>query len=347
MPLFSNNSSINIIPVVDQNEETFDVVPKPDGRRRLSLKKSFFTWSSQKQYIDKNKFLFDSYGAIPKKDKKDRSNSFIMKSNKYSTSHSSYSSVNYDESENELSSGSDLNDNNENTSKDYYSMEDLDNITTLKTKPSKIRKVAPLSECTLCYSSNANTINTVSIEFNGKNKLTPNNDVEGENGEEAINYGFEENPMIEALTTEYNENQINENQNEEKVINSTNNNNNDIANFCNDDEENSDAEIDADEEDNNSFKNNDEENDDNDDLFEPTNYSYSRRMSRMSRMSRVSKTSKASKRSISNNPSRKTVTFCDDIVIINPKKEKKSKNIFKRAISKIIKKKEGSSNEII
>jgi len=315
MPLFSNSSSNNIIPEVDPNEIPNEELPKPDGKRRLSIKKSFFTWSSQKQYIDKNKFLFDSCTVIPGKDKKNSQNSYIMKSNKYATSRSS---INYDESENEYSSESDSNGNEETSSKDYYSMEDLDNITALKTKPPKIRKVAPLSESTLCYSSNTNTINTVSLEFNGKSKIMSNND---DNGEEAINYGFEENPNIdEARNNGFAENPNNED--DEKIINKLNSVDYNIGNTDNIDS--------SDEDDDDS---DDEDDESNDELSEPISYSYNRKASR--------------KLTVRNTSAKKTVTFCDDIVIIEPKKQQKTKNIFKRAISKIIKKKDEQDKEVI
>jgi len=44
---------------------------------------------------------------------------------------------------------------------------------------------------------------------------------------------------------------------------------------------------------------------------------------------------------------RKTVTFCENIEIIEPRKYKRTKNIFRRAISKIIKKKEEEDHDII
>ncbi|OUM65371.1 hypothetical protein PIROE2DRAFT_60030 [Piromyces sp. E2] len=327
MPLF-NISSPNIIPEVDSNEVPIDELPKQDGKRRLSLKKSFFTWSSHKQYVDKNKFLFDSCTVIPK-DKKNRHNSFIMKSNKYATSRSS---INYDESENEYSSGSDLNGNEETSSKDYYSMEDLDNITALKSKPPKIRKVAPLSESTLCYSSNTNTINTVSIEF--KNKLISNNDVNGGTGVEAINYGFEENPNIEeSINNGFSD--VIENEDEEKDLNEVNNASEE---FSNGNTENINMDSSDEEEDDDSS---DEDDESNDDIFGTNDYSYNRKSSRKST------TNNTSNHMSNNTSNKKTVTFCDDIVIIEPKKTLKTKNIFKRAISKIIKKKEEQNKQVI
>lgn len=41
-----------------------------------------------------------------------------------------------------------------------------------------------------------------------------------------------------------------------------------------------------------------------------------------------------------NSTTKKTVTFSDDVVIIEPRKPRKGKNLFKRAILKIMKKKE-------
>jgi len=298
MPLF-NNSSSNILPDIDSGDMANEDLPKPDGKRRLSLKMSFFNWSSQKQYIDKNKFLFDS-GNLPSKDKKTSHNSFIIKSNKYSTSHPS---VNYDESENEYSSGSDLND--ETSSKDYYSMEDLDNIPPKKTKQKKVRKVAPLSESTLCYSSNTNTINTVSLEFNGKNKLISNNDVTGAVEGEIINYGLEDNPNIEEVVN----NGYAESPNEDKMSN----------NLDGYDEENDDV--------------SDENDESNDELSDSTNYNVN--------YTYVRKPSKLAT-SVTN---KKTVTFCEDIVIIEPKTYKRT-NILKRAFSKIMKKK-GETNKVV
>jgi len=316
MPLFTNSSSNNILPEVDPNEIPFEELPKPDGRRRLSLKMSIFNWSSQKQYIDKNKFLFDSCSVIPNKEKKTSHTSFILKSNKYATSHS-HSSVNYDESDNEISSGSDLNENDETSSKDFYSMEDLENITVLKNKQKKVRKVAPLSESTLCYSSNTNTINTVSLEFNGKNKVV-STDMNGTIEGETINYGFEENPNIEeSANNGYAENPNNEENTENRITNEKNVNE-DFNNIDSSDDDTSDE--------------NDESNDE---LSDVNNYQYVRKPSKQ-----VSNTSAVPK---------KTVTFCENIVIIEPKKHKnnKTKNIFKRAISKIIKKNKEESNNVV
>jgi len=318
MPLFSNLSSNNVIPDVDQGEVPNEELPKQDGKRRLSIKKSFFTWSSQKQYIDKNKFLFDSCSVIPIKDKKNIQNNYIVKSNKYATSHSS---LNYDESENEYSSGSDLNVNEETIPKDYYSMEDFDNITALKTKPPKIRKVAPLSESTLCYSSNTNTINTVSLEFNGKNnKIISNNDENGGIAEETINYGFEENPNIEeAINNGFAENPNSED--DEKLPNHSNNPSEEYEAIDSSDNEDDDSD--------------DEDDESSDEVFTLPSYSYNRKASRKSTANNTTITTiTTTTANTTNTLGKKTVTFCDDIVIIEPKTQGKAKNIFKRAIKK-------------
>jgi len=398
MPIFNNSSASNINPEIDPYELPIDDLQKCDGKRRLSIKKSFFTWSSQKQFIDQNKFLFDSGTILPsKKGKKSLRNSFILKSNKYAISGSS---VNYDESENEYSSESDII-NEDGDAKDYFSMEDLDNISSLKKKFPKVRNVAQLSESTLCYSSNTNTIKSVSMEFNGKSKAVNTeenannedrinefednqNDNEdnlnnNEKKEEVINHGFEKSKNIEkkeeVINHGFEEDQNNEKK--EEVINyGFDEDQNNSENIKKEDDENikDDIEInyehdslkrksidicdsikrksidicdsikrksiDISDNDNISFDEFDDTEDESTDevfLFDDLNSNYSSPSRRFSSSSRRYSNPYPNKKLSS---TRKTVTFCENIEIIEPKKYKKSKNIFKRAISKIIKKKE-------
>jgi len=320
MPLF-NTSSSNIDPDIN-DEIPNDELPKVDGRRRLSFKRNFFTWSTQRQLIDKNKFLFDSNTLISSKGKKSHHNSYIIKTSKYAT--------NYDESDSDYSSDSNNNLNGgENEKKDYHSMEDLN-----KNKNSKVVHVAQLSESTLCYSSNTNTINTsntntlntVSFEFNQKIKPISSND---------INYGFDDNQNNEGIISNIEEEseksdeesggenngeckvdgEIDDETNDEEVniekINTIDNIDNiDIINNINSDDE-GDADVSDNEEDDGNIKEKD------DILYDS--------------QSKYKSTKKGNK---------KSVTFCDDIVIIEPRRPQKAKNIFKRAISKIIKKKD-------
>jgi len=413
MPIFNNSSTSNINPEIDPYEIPIDELQKCEEKRRLSIKKSFFTWSSQKQFIDQNKFLFDSGTVFPsKKGKKNYRNSFILKSNKYAISGSS---VNYDESENEYSSASDIiNENGD--SKDYFSMEDLDNITSLKKKFPKARNTIQLSESTLCYSSNTNTIKSVSMEFNGKSKAinmeenannedginefednqnniedNPNNSEKkeevinygfekiqnNEKKEEVINHGFEEDQNIEkkeeVINYGFENNQNNEKK--EEVINhgfeenQSNEKKEEVINYgFEEDYNNSEKKkkedenikdnieinyendsikrksIDIGDNDNISFDEFDDTEDESADevfLFDDLNSNYSSPSRKFSSSSRRYSNPYPNKKLSS---TRKTVTFCENIEIIEPKKYKKSKNIFKRAISKIIKKKEEENN---
>jgi len=308
MPLF-NTSSSNIDPDIN-DEIPNDELPKVDGRRRLSFKKNFFIWSTQKQMIDKNKFLFDSNNLIASKGKKSHHNSYIMKSSKYTP--------NYDESDSDYSSDSNMNMNGEIEKKDYHSMEDLNK----NNKNSKVVHVPQLSESTLCYSSNTNTINTsntntlnaVSVEFNQKVRQISSND---------INYGFDDNQNNEGIISnilEESERSLNEIDNVDgKIDDNINDESNDNIykvdtvgniNIGNSDDE--DEEI-SDNEDVNEIKNEKEDN--------------------------VNSSQPILKSTIKKG-NKKSVTFCDDIVIIEPKKPQTIRNIFKRAISKIIKKKD-------
>jgi len=390
MPIFNNSSASNINPEIDPNEIPIDELPKCEGKRKLSIKKSFFTWSSQKQFIDQNKFVFDSGTVLPsKKGKKNHHNSFILKSNKCAISGSS---VNYDESENEYSSASDIII-EDGDAKDYFSMEDLDNITSLKKKFPKARNVAQLSESTLCYSSNTNTIKSVSMEFNGKAKI--NNTEENTNNEEGMN-GFDDNQNIDDVDDQNNSEKKEEvinygfekNQNNEKkeeVINygfeedQNNNETKEVINYGFEEDQsnsekkkkcecdNNEDEIEMNNEndsikrksidinnDNISFDDSDYADDDEsiDEVFllDDLNSTYSSPSRKFSSPSR--KFSNPSRKFSNPSPNkklssaRKTVTFCENIEIIEPKKYKKSKNIFKRAISKIIKKKEDDDSNI-
>ena len=387
MPLF-NTSISNINPDINPNEIPIDELPKCEVKRKLSIKKSFFTWSSQKQFIDQNKFLFDSNCVLPssKKGKKNHHDSIILKSNKYTISGSS---VNYDESDNDCSSESDIDE--EGNGKDYYSMEDLDNITALKKKFPKVRNVAQLSESTLCYSSNTNTIKSVSMEFSTKSK--PNNNTEesptgeevinefeenqnnnevnnesvnygfeenqnnNEKKEEVINYGFEENQnnnekKEEVINYGFEKNQ-NNNENKDEVINSEENqNNNEKKNNYNEDydiemsnEDNFLKKENSDFNDTYSYEDTDEESEDDVFEFDDVNSSYSNPNPYRFDDFNSSYSNSHPQKKLSS--ARKTVTFCENIEIIEPRKYKRTKNIFRRAISKIIKKKEEEDHDII
>jgi len=423
MPLF-NTSISNINPDINPNEIPIDELPKCEVKRKLSIKKSFFTWSSQKQFIDQNKFLFDSNCVLPssKKGKKNHHDSIILKSNKYTISGSS---VNYDESDNDCSSESDIDE--EVNGKDYYSMEDLDNITALKKKFPKVRNVAQLSESTLCYSSNTNTIKSVSMEFSTKSK--PNNNTEesptgeevinefeenqnnnevnnesvnygfeenqnnNEKKEEVINYGFEENQnnnekkeevinygfeknqnnnekKEEVINHGFEKNQDNNekkeevinygfeknqnnNENKDEVINSEENqNNNEKKNNYNEDydiemsnEDNFLKKENSDFNDTYSYEDTDEESEDDVFEFDDVNSSYSNPNPYRFDDFNSSYSNSHPQKKLSS--ARKTVTFCENIEIIEPRKYKRTKNIFRRAISKIIKKKEEEDHDII
>ena len=358
MPLF-NNSSSNIPPEVD-SEIPIDELPKIDGRRRLSFKKSFFVWSTQKQILDRNKFIFDSNSMIQSgKGKESRHDSYIIKSKKYNTR----GSINYDESDNDYSSESDIDENEENEKKDYYSMEDLDNITALKKKYPKIRNVPPLSESTLCYSSNTNTINTISLEFSQKSRLISNNDInyglcdnqnnegilninkEDKNiGENSGNNGNDENKSnINVIDGQKESNEENKKENNEENKIETNeenkieNNeeNKEENNEENNGEDSEEGSIDDYEKSSDQSNNIDDINIDNIDKvynFDFEEYYESDIEENENKYSLP--LSKNKKRE-----SKKTVTFSDNIVIIESLKPQKARNIFKRAISKIIKKK--------
>ena len=57
---------------------------------------------------------------------------------------------------------------------------------------------------------------------------------------------------------------------------------------------------------------------------------------------------KSFKKSTPNNNSvKKTVTFCDDVVIIEPRKQQKTINLFRKAMSMIIRKKNEQNKEVI
>jgi len=152
---------------------------KTSGKKRFSFRRSIFP-RSDKQLLEKSKFLFDSSSLISSSNR-----SSIIKT---STINTSNTSINYDESDNDYSSSdSEEKRIEKEESKDYYSLEELGHDNTSKRatpKPTTATTVVPLSESTLCYSSNTNTINTMSIEF-GKNKVN-----------DEINYGFDENKEI-------------------------------------------------------------------------------------------------------------------------------------------------------
>jgi len=331
MPLFRSTSNLNPDFNDPINDLPIDEITKAECKRRLSFKKSFFTWSTQKDFLDKNKFVFDSNTVI-----KSRHNSLALKSSKCTYSGSA---VNYDESDNEYSSDSegDLN-------KDgYFSMEDIDNISALKKYP-KNKNNNQLSESTLIYSSNTNTINTVSLEF--KTKLISNND---------INYGFDENHINEEeedTTRDNSEKSGNSTANTSgnssaNTENSTGNNddNNNTSNNVNisdiideinninidniDDIDKINLADMEDEESDESDNENNENEEEKDKLSDYPNSSYTVPKS-------IFKT---------NSTTKKTVTFCDDVVIIEPKKPRKGKNLFKRAILKIMKKKDDDKIE--
>ncbi|KAG4099728.1 hypothetical protein H8356DRAFT_1664261 [Neocallimastix lanati (nom. inval.)] len=313
------------MPVTDMSSEIEseipfdDDLPKVDGRRRLSFKKSFFVWTTQKQIANKNKFIFDSNPMIHSlTGKNSHHESYIIKSSKYETS---LSSLNYDESDNEFTSESDFNIMGEDEKKDYYSMEELNNTTQIKNNYSKVRKVPQLSENTLCYSSNTNTINTVntiSSEFNPKTRLISANDIKNGLDGDILNIyknRSKSNDNINEINIERNEDIIVENTTENIIENNREN----IENVDGKNIENIE----------NIYISDDEESDE---------YNKGDNVKKGIKYKGSSSSSSLTKNNKKTN--KKTVTFCDNVTIIESSKPLKSTNIFIRIISKIIRRKQ-------